>query len=62
MARTEDVAMRNFRKVRREMNNRLAKADREGRLEEELAIIERDALRWWYSKPTPRKPRRRAAQ
>lgn len=54
--------MRSYRRVRRDLNARLAKAEREGRLEKELELIEREALRWWESAKEPKKVSRRAAR
>lgn len=45
MARTEDVAMQNYRQIRRRMNDRLARALKEGRLDEEMKSIEREGRR-----------------
>lgn len=62
MARSKDVVMNEFCKIRRRMNNRLAKAEREGRLEEEFARIEEDGLtRWRGIEEAESKPKRRRA-
>ena len=57
MARTELTGMAACRYVRRRMNARLVKAQKEGRLDEELAEMERRTRRWMAE--TARKPRRR---
>jgi hypothetical protein len=59
MARTEDVPLRNYRLARRKVNERLVKAENEGRLEEELRRIEREARAWW-SKEEGSRTRRKA--
>ena len=61
MARTQVRGMKAFRKVRLEMNVRLEKALREGRLDKELAGIERVEKRRWDSRSTAAKgPREKA--
>ena len=52
MAKTKDVALRNYRRARRTVNDRLAKAEKEGRLEAELRLIEREARAWWAKENT----------
>jgi hypothetical protein len=59
MAQTADVALKNYRRARRKVNERLVKAEKEGRLEAELRLIEREALAWW-SKEELSKNRRKA--
>ena len=54
--------MRGYRRVRRKLNDRLLKADREGRLVQELEKIEKRALRWWESAGAAKKTSRRAAR
>lgn len=54
MAKTEDLAMRNFRKIRKAMNERLGRALREGRLEDELGVMERRAREWVANGPSKR--------
>ncbi len=61
MARSGDVTLKNTRKVRRDLNARLAKAKKAGRLAEEIGAIEREAMHWWKQGETKAKPRRRAA-
>jgi hypothetical protein len=51
--------IRDFYRVRRRLNDRLAQALREGHLEQELEKIEKQALRWWDS-TAPKKASRRA--
>jgi len=60
MAGSEDVAMRGYRLVRRKLNARLAKANREGQLEQELEKVEQLALMWWAQQETPAINRRNA--
>ena len=59
MARTQDVALKNYRRARRTVNERLVKAEKEGRLEAELRRIEREARAWW-SKEEGARSRRKA--
>lgn len=62
MARTEDLRMKQFRARRRRLSARLAKAEREGRLGEELDAIEREALDWWERASSRAKKTRKAAR
>jgi len=59
MARTVDVALKNYRRARRKVNDRLVKAEKEGRLAQELRRIEREARAWW-DKEDAGKVRRKA--
>ncbi len=61
MARTENVttAMREYRRTRRGMNQRLLRAKAEGRLDQELRLIAREAREWWASMGNDSKPRRK---
>ena len=62
MARSEDKTMKNFRKIRRQMNARLAKAESEGRLAKEFEKIEGAGLkRWREIEGSGSKARRRRA-
>ncbi|HVR85031.1 MAG TPA: hypothetical protein VMU54_12015 [Planctomycetota bacterium] len=58
MARTENVALRNYRHARRKVNERLLKAEKEGRLDQELRRIEREAKAWWAKEEGARSRRR----
>ncbi len=55
MARTRDVALANYRRARRKVNERLVKAEKEGRLQQELRRIEREARAWWSKENTARR-------
>ena len=53
-----DKTMQELRRVRRRMNKRLLEAERNGRLEEELAAMERRA-RAWLADGKPRRGRKK---
>lgn len=59
MARTRTVAWKNYLRARSKVNERLVKAEKAGRLEEELRRIDREARAWW-SKEETSKTRRKA--
>lgn len=56
-AMPDDGALKNYRRARRTVNDRLAKAEKEGRLEAELRFIEREARAWWAGE-TGKNPRK----
>lgn len=49
MARAEDVAMKEYRRIRRKMNQRLLRAKKEGRLGQELRVIEREGMEYYQA-------------
>jgi hypothetical protein len=59
MARARDVVWQHYRRARRKVNERLVRAEKDGRLEEELRQMEREA-RAWLSKGATSKSRRKA--
>lgn len=45
MAKTDDLAMREYRRIRRETNERLLSAIRKGRLDDEMSAMDQRARR-----------------
>lgn len=52
--------MRGYRIARRRINHRLVRAHQEGRLEQELRVIEREAREGWAKMETASKSRHKA--
>ena len=61
MAKPVDRAMQNFRRIRRETNAGMLRAKREGRLQEFMAEMDRDARRWLAEMEKAPGARRRAS-
>jgi hypothetical protein len=53
--------MKTYRVIRRKMNERFRQAEREGRLEEELAVMAREARAWIAKGRHSRRPRAKPA-
>jgi hypothetical protein len=58
MAKAKDVALTNYRRARQTVNDRLARAEKAGRLQEELRLIEREARAWWAKEDAGRSRRK----
>lgn len=59
MARSADLAMKSYYEIRHRLNDRLARAEREGRLDEEMIRIDRKARQLLSELDRKYRPRRR---